>query len=209
LCSTQEIEQLLDNSGSWPSVILGYAAMLRARRIELNDDQYDTPLPQPVLPIVDAANLEIRHTARGGGTNLTVDSMRLSISCRRPFNLNSNRGLAIVLLGMASYPDGSCAVPEFWVNARSAPSDDAVFGAFLLLRAAGFGDDEAVALMSPAGLVPDPTAIGRTVLGWDAVDDIDRRMWLYRASVRAADDPLLPGTPRTAPRRCQRVRLPL
>jgi hypothetical protein len=171
--SREELDQLLDKS--WSATVLGYAAKLRARMAELHDDDR----PAPVLPVVDAANLDVRHTTCTGGTELKVDRSWLSISREHPFNLNSGRDLAIALLGMAAFPNANYVAPDFWSDARGTPSDDAIFGAFLALRKAGFTDDEVVALMAPAGLVPNPTAIGLTVVAWDAVDEFDRRYWLY------------------------------
>lgn len=185
----EELDKLL--AKTWPATILGYAAKLRGRKAEL----FDELRPDPVLPVVDAANLMVRHATCTGGTELEVAqwhrSSQLWLTIRRPewpFNLNSGRDLAIALLGMATLSNTTnWAAPDFWADARGVPGDDAVFGAFLALRAAGFTDEETVALMAPAGLVPDPEAIGLTVLSWDTVDEFDRRLWLYRHAVLFGD----------------------
>lgn len=183
-----DLEQLLGKS--WAATVLGYAAKLRSRKDELFDEQR----PDPVLPVVDAANLALSHTTCYGGTALEVsrwhrsDRVWLTIRRpRRPLNLNSGRDLAIALLGMAAVPNENWAAPDFWEQARNVPGENAVFDAFLALRKAGFTNDEVIALMAPAGLVPDPDAIGLTVLGWDTVDEFDRRMWLYRHAALFGD----------------------
>jgi hypothetical protein len=174
----EDLERIL--SDDWFLAVYAYAVWVREARAVLTRDNQS-----PVMPVVDLAHLTLRHETCTGGTLIEVLSHGDRIDCLRvtrpdkPLNLASGRDLAIALVGMAAVPDANVNIPHFWSEALGEPSEDAIFGAFLALRAAEFSNDEVVALMEPASLIPDPMAIGQTVLGWAEIIDFDRRKRLY------------------------------
>ena len=170
------LEELSTRETTWQQLLVVYAEQLLDRYQEV----VDTDRPEPVLPAVDVVHGVVSHTTLTGRTRLELHPIfggNFGIERTQPLDLSTGRDLAMALLAMATEPWGFSA-PRYWAGAVGHPGEEAVLDAFVALRAAGFGDDEVVAMMAPVGLVPDPDAIRVKVLAWKDEVNLDRKRTL-------------------------------
>ena len=100
--------------------------------------------------------------------------------------LNSGIDLAAYLLGLAAQGGN---LRSFTVGVIGQPDDNAVFRAFLVLRAAGLNNTRAAVLLRTAGLAINPNGVRLTVLSWSNERlNTERREFLYAHAALFGDN---------------------